>query len=1030
MQLVFNGTASRFEAITVFNEKDAPKAAGFRWDKEAKRWVTSSAAKADLLRTHADEDALAALDRALEKAREAQAEKAAEEAVSARLSRATDAEVAIPAPPGLEYLGYQRAGIAYALGRKDTLIGDEPGLGKTIQALGFANALLADRDTVRMLVVAPKIALWNWRREAEKWLVKPHSVAIWTAAAQPEADVVIINYDIVARAKVAIALRARAWDIGVFDEAQALKSDEAVRTQACLGYQRRGKPTIEAIPCNRRLFMTGTPILNRPAELYPVLHAMRVPEASSFIRFTRQFCGGHDSGFGWKAMGATNLPELQDLLRRTVMVRRLKSDVLTELPQKRYSVVELEANTAELRKAVASEREAAAAEEANTAKLRAEVVLARKGGNAAHLKNAVAKLAEGRRAHFTEISRLRHATAVAKVPQVVEHLVALLDGSDESVLVMGHHGDVIAGIVAGLEAAGHPAAVITGDTSDVARQAAQDDIQRKRKRVFVGSMKACGVAITLTAASTVVFAEQDWVPGTMTQAEDRAHRIGQVGSVLVQHLVVDGSFDATMAKAVAAKGGVIDAALDEIESDEDRLAREEAAAQAVADQAAEVTALVAAADAETARRAQEAEATSARRAERAAELDRLAAERDERRAAEAGARRRGAVDRAADRLADEDIALAETQVAAVHAGLQLLADMDGDHARLRNAAGFSQADTSAGHYLAGLEVLEGRDAVLGQELVRRYRRQLPAETVAAALGEAVPEVVSRHHDDENVVPGDVVPDSDYGNQEQAVASTKRAAAEAGAALAEEEISRVRDLLLALNTHPAVNTQDKRAAARLRTSLKAGNPKALAAAHGLLIGNLAHLNPKLATPALAALARAAAIAPRVAPSSPVPPPFLLAAAPATPTPAMLEGLRGLLSVIAKNPEVSADDRKRAYDLWIPSKRLAASSAPAARELVAKNRAHLDPKAVADALGEAVVAPPRGRGRPKKEGALSQVERNKAYRSRKAAANGKPVAIQLPKELLTRFRAMRDARGLDNAGLMELALAALRKEMAKA
>lgn len=566
MQLVYEAARSRWEAITRYGEGDAPRSAGFVWHPDIKRWQTHDARAAHKLRDAADEATRMKLDAALDEATRASAAAEAGKAAAAEAaraaSRATDTDMEIPVPDGLQYLGYQKAGIAYATARKDTLIADEPGLGKTIQALGVANLMLSDaKPVLRILVVGPKISLWNWKREAEKWLVRPHRIALWTSKSQPDADVVILNYDICARPAVAAALRARPWDIAVFDEAHALKNEKAARTKAVLGSK---KEKIEAIPAARRLFLTGTPILNRPVELYPILHAMRVPEAALYTSFAARYCQGRYTSYGYDASGASNLDELQNLLRERVMVRRLKADVLSELAAKRYAVVELEADTADLRRAVAAEGKAQAVAEAEEKRLRTAVATAKRSGNAAALKAAIDALRDGMRVAFTEMSRLRHETAVAKVPQVVEHVAGLLDGSDESILVMAHHQDVIAGIVSGLAAAGHEAAVITGDTSDADRQLAQDDVQSKRKRVFVGSMRACGVAITLTAASTVVFAEQDWTPGVMVQAEDRAHRIGQEGSVMVQHLVVDGSIDVSMAKKVSSKGGVIAAALDEI----------------------------------------------------------------------------------------------------------------------------------------------------------------------------------------------------------------------------------------------------------------------------------------------------------------------------------------------------------------------------------------------------------------------------------------------------------------------------------
>jgi hypothetical protein len=121
---------------------------------------------------------------------------------------------------------------------------------------------------------------------------------------------------------------------------------------------------------------------------------------------------------------------------------------------------------------------------------------------------------------------------------------------------------VIDGIMEGLADAGINAVQLTGQSSQADRQHAVDGFQKGAYQVFVGNIRAAGVGITLTASSHVVFAELDWVPGNVSQAEDRCHRIGQTESVLIEHLVFDGSLDATMAKTLVEKQAVIDQALD------------------------------------------------------------------------------------------------------------------------------------------------------------------------------------------------------------------------------------------------------------------------------------------------------------------------------------------------------------------------------------------------------------------------------------------------------------------------------------
>lgn len=228
--------AGVFVAESTFAEKDIVKAAGFRWhggncrpgcsaciaQLPLKVWWTDRAASAGRLINYATDEAKAALSGHVAKV---------------EASKAADADIEIPAPAGLSYLGYQKAGIAYAKQRKSTLIGDEMGLGKTIQALGFINA---SPEIETVLVVCPASLRLNWEREARKWLVRDFKFHVVETADPPPADAtfVIVNYDrLSGKAGEAVfeALMARDWGLLVADEAHYLKNPKAKRTQAVLG---------------------------------------------------------------------------------------------------------------------------------------------------------------------------------------------------------------------------------------------------------------------------------------------------------------------------------------------------------------------------------------------------------------------------------------------------------------------------------------------------------------------------------------------------------------------------------------------------------------------------------------------------------------------------------------------------------------------------------------------------------------------------------------------------------------------------
>ncbi len=486
-------------------------------------------------------------------------EKLAAEKTAIAASRATDADITVPAPAGLAYLPFQRAAVAYAATRSGVLLADEMGLGKTVEAIGIINSR---PEIQRILIICPAGLKLNWQRELARWLVRPMTVGIASGREWPsDAQIIIINYDILDNHEAVI--RANEWDLLIADEVHYLKNPRAQRTRAVFGHQDRKdeKETITPIPAKLRLFLTGTPIVNRPIELWPIVHGLQPTEFSSFWKFAIRYCGATRGRWGWEMGGASHLDELHERLRGLCMVRRRKADVLKELPPKRRQVVVLPANGGS--GAVQRENLAFAAHEESLTRLRESVEKARAAGGDEY-RAAVGALRERAQAAFAEIARMRHETALAKVPAVIEHVHNALDGGGKVVL-FAHHHDVIARFAEAFPGA----AIVTGEIAQADRQAAVDRFQNDEScRVFIGSITAAGVGITLTAAAHVVFAELDWVPGNITQAEDRTHRIGQTNSVLVQHLVLDGSLDARIAHTLVAKQAVLDTALDGIAASE------------------------------------------------------------------------------------------------------------------------------------------------------------------------------------------------------------------------------------------------------------------------------------------------------------------------------------------------------------------------------------------------------------------------------------------------------------------------------
>jgi SWI/SNF-related matrix-associated actin-dependent regulator 1 of chromatin subfamily A len=496
-----------------------PKQAGFKWSPEEKQWWTKDHQKALILKKYADIETAARIDEEIAKL---------QAAVDASL--ALDADLHIPVPEGLEYRPYQKAGIAYALRTGNAFIADEMGLGKTIQAIGVLNAT----RWRRVLVICPASAKINWQRELVKWLVERATVEIASGKRFPDSEVVVINYDILKKHKEVID--ATAWDYLIIDEAHYLKNPKTIRTKMVYGWGGEGEK-VAPINASRKLALTGTPILNRPIEIWPTIHALAPQEFPSYFEFAKRYCGAYDSGYGWVFTGSSNAAEFQQKLRASIMIRRLKHDVLKELPAKRRQIILLDPDL--VKKAVKSERSA----------------LTEYGLDLMDMDDA-------EKIPFDELAVVRHETALAKVPFVVNHLVEILE-SGEKAICFAHHRDVIEGIATAVQAKGFGVVTLTGSSTSGQRQYAVDHFQEDESvRLFVGNITAAGQAITLTAASIVVFAEIDWVPGKVLQAEDRAHRIGQEESVLIQHLVIDGSIDARLTKAIVEKQEMIERNVD------------------------------------------------------------------------------------------------------------------------------------------------------------------------------------------------------------------------------------------------------------------------------------------------------------------------------------------------------------------------------------------------------------------------------------------------------------------------------------
>ena len=553
----WDGTA--FRVANGYAIKDELKAAGFRWDKPSLSWYTYDHVQTRGFNQLANERCKLHLEKLEAQDRE-----------MIEASRALTSDAHIPAPPGCEYRPFQIAGIETALRMGSCLLGDQMGLGKSIQALGVINCL---PEVQNILIVCPGRLKPNWQIESLKWLLHPDIEIVqatsdyFPAPPQRGAQMVIINYEILTppesrkRQKNAVpeaggkkvkkiivprqGLTERLWDVIIYDECQRIKNSKTQQTKAAL-----------AIKGRRKLFLSGTPFLNRPSELWTIINAINPHIWNSWWEFVHRYCGAKKTRFGLDTDGATNRDELNYKLRSTLMIRRLVEDVLPELPPRTYQLIEMP-TTPDI---IAREQALLAKFPETVRELKRRVKAAAHARTEEEYNDAVGKLKScGMPGDLAAIMEIRHETTRAKLPLIIEHLKDAIE-SGSKIVFFAWFRDILEAVH---KAFGEQSVLFYGGMHLDTTQRAIEGFQTKDSiRLFCGSFKAAGEGITLTASNHCVFGELDWVPGTIRQAEARLIRIGQHWPVLIQHLVLENSLDGEIAKILVDKQNILNEVLD------------------------------------------------------------------------------------------------------------------------------------------------------------------------------------------------------------------------------------------------------------------------------------------------------------------------------------------------------------------------------------------------------------------------------------------------------------------------------------
>uniref|UniRef100_A0A8D0KTY7 SWI/SNF-related matrix-associated actin-dependent regulator of chromatin subfamily A-like protein 1 n=1 Tax=Strix occidentalis caurina TaxID=311401 RepID=A0A8D0KTY7_STROC len=401
---------------------------------------------------------------------------------------------------------FQREGVNFAILRNGRLLlADDMGLGKTIQAICIAAYY---RKEWPLLVVAPSSVRFTWAEAFHRWLpsLSPGSTNVIVSGKDnlTASLINIVSFDLLS--KMDKQLKST-FQVVIIDESHFLKNIKTARCQAAM-------PLLKA--ARRVILLSGTPAMSRPAELYTQIAAVQPAFFPHYHSFGLRYCDAKKMPWGWDYSGSSNLTELKILLEEAIMIRRLKSDVLSQLPAKQRKMVVV-------------------APEGISAKSKAVL--------AAEAKR-MAKGYGSKQQEKEALLLFYNRTAEAKIHSVVEYILELLERGNDKFLVFGHHKIVLDAIVAELKKKHVEHIRIDGSTPSAERQSLCHKFQFSEKQVVaVLSLTAANMGLTLSAADLVVFAELFWNPGVLIQAEDRAHRIGQTSSVNVHYLVARGTAD-------------------------------------------------------------------------------------------------------------------------------------------------------------------------------------------------------------------------------------------------------------------------------------------------------------------------------------------------------------------------------------------------------------------------------------------------------------------------------------------------------
>lgn len=388
---------------------------------------------------------------------------------------------------------------------KRFILADDMGLGKTSAAVISS----LETEAKRILIICPASLKINWQREIQNYTDR--SIYICEGKKYEDADFVIMNFDIIKnfhdpeKEDESLILKSN-FDLVIIDEAHFLQNKSAQRTKLVNSFVK---------DVDRLWLLTGTPMTSRPINYYNILSLVESPVAANWMAYVKRYCNGYQFKVGnrkvWNVTGASNLEELRDRTSRQVL-RRLKTDIL-DLPEKIITPVYLRLKSKEYEELM---------------------------GEYYDWYDKNPEESSSLTVQFTKLTKVRQVIAREKINSTIELIDNILE-QEKKVIVFTNFTETLQMLHNHFP---KNSVYLDGSCSQKHRQDAVDRFQNDDKiKIFIGNMKAASVGITLTAAEVVIINDLSFVPGDMSQAEDRAYRYGQKNSVSVYYPVFDNTIE-------------------------------------------------------------------------------------------------------------------------------------------------------------------------------------------------------------------------------------------------------------------------------------------------------------------------------------------------------------------------------------------------------------------------------------------------------------------------------------------------------